>query len=190
MGIGRTGDGAMGFVTVMPGPVTLGPVTPGAMRMSLMAVVLLLAGCNSVAQIAAVVTGGASGAATGSPAVGFAVGVAVDAGATYVLRYYGRSRQGAEQDAIAQVAGELPVGTEAAWKIEHTIPIGDEHGRLQVVRVIDSPLAMCKEIAFSVEDGKGDAMKRAWFTSDICKQAEAWKWASAEPAVERWGFLQ
>ena len=69
----------------------------------------------------------------------------------------GRTRQGAEQDAIADVAGELPVGTEAAWKIEHTIPIGDEHGQLRVIRAIDSPLTACKEIAFSVDAGKGQS---------------------------------
>lgn len=156
----------------------------------LFALILLLAGCNSTARIAAVVAGGATGAATGSPAIGFAVGVATDAAANYVVRYYGRVRQGAEQDAIAQVAGELPVGTDAAWKIEHTIPIGDEHGQLQVVRAIDLPLATCREIAFSVDEGNGNKLKRAWYTSAICKQEKRWKWAAAEPAVERWGFLQ
>jgi hypothetical protein len=175
MGIGGTGDCAVGLVTVRLGAFLL---------------LAVLAGCSSTPQIIAVVSGGTTGAATGNPALGFAVGVAVDAGATYVLRYYGRSRQGAEQDAIAQVAGDLPVGTKATWKIEHTIPIGDEHGQLRVVRAIDSPLAACREIAFSVDEGEGDKLKRAWFTSDICKQAETWKWASAEPAVERWGFLQ
>jgi hypothetical protein len=155
-----------------------------------LAAILLLAGCKAAPQIAAVVTGGAAGAATGNPAVGFAVGVATDAGANYAFRYISRTRQGAEQDAIAQIAGDLPVGTEASWKIEHTIPIGDEHGRLRIVRAIDSPLAACKEIAFSVEDGKGDKMKRTWFTSSVCKQSKEWKWAAAEPAVERWGFLQ
>ncbi|HEY0181680.1 MAG TPA: hypothetical protein VGC09_02635 [Rhodopila sp.] len=122
--------------------------------------------------------------------MGFAVGVATDAGANYAFRYYSRTRQGAEQDAIAEVAGDLPLGTKAAWKIEHTIPIGDEHGQLRVIRAIDSPLTACKEVAFSVDEGSGDKIKRAWFTADICKQAEKWKWASAEPAVERWGFLQ
>jgi hypothetical protein len=152
----------------------------------LAASVLLLAGCNSTARIAAVVTGGVAGASTGSPAIGFLVGVATDAGANYVVRYYGRARQGAEQDAIAQAAGDLPVGTEADWKIEHTIPIGNEHGRLRVTRAIDTPLAACKELAFSVEDGK----QQSWFTTDICKQATQWKWAAAEPAIARWGFLQ
>lgn len=163
-----------------------GKVGRPAVRLWPLFALTLLAGCTSVAQIAAVVTGGIAGASTGNPAVGFLVGVATDAGANYVVRYVGRSRQAAEQDAIAQVAGDLPVGTAASWKIEHTIPIGNEHGRLQVVRTIDSPLAACKELAFSVEDGK----QQSWFTTDICKQNETWKWAAAEPAVERWGFLQ
>jgi hypothetical protein len=30
------------------------------------------------------------------------------------------------------VAGEPPMGAAASWKIEHTIPIDDEHGRLRV----------------------------------------------------------
>src|ERR1700722_4308466 len=64
---------------------------------------ILRAGCNATSQIAAAVTGGIAGGATGSPAIGFAVAVATDAGANYVIRYFGRARQGAEQDAIAQV---------------------------------------------------------------------------------------
>jgi hypothetical protein len=181
MGLGGTGDRAVGLVAVKALPAA-----PPALLMTL----ILLAGCNATVQVAAVVGGGAAGGLTANPAIGFAVGVAIDAGATYVVRYYGRSRQGAEQDAIAQVAGDLPVGTEATWKINHTIPIGDEHGQLRVVRVIDSPLAACKEIAFSVDEGNGAKLRRDWYISDVCKQADRWKWASAEPAVERWGFLQ
>ena len=175
MGVGGTGDRALGSTAV---------------RLLVLAAAVLLAGCNSTGKIAAVVAGGAAGGATGNPAVGFLVGVAVDAGANYVVRYYGRVRQGAEQDAIAQIAGGLPVGTEAAWTIEHDIPIGDEHGDLRVVRAIDTKLAACREVVFSVDGGGGAKLKRAWFSTDICKQASGWKWASAEPAVERWGFLQ
>jgi hypothetical protein len=181
VGLGGAGDRAVGLFAMK----NLPPVPP-----ALLAVLVLLSGCNATVQVAAVVGGGAAGGLTANPAVGFAVGVAIDAGATYVVRYYGRTRQGAEQDAIAEVAGALPVGTEAAWKIEHTIPIGDEHGQLRVVRDIDSPMAACKEIAFSVDEGKGAKLQRAWYVSDVCKQAARWKWASAEPAVERWGFLQ
>lgn len=134
--------------------------------------------------------GGATGAASANPAVGFAVGVATDAAATASLNYIARSRQGAEQDAIARVAGDLEIGTEANWKIEHIIPIGNEHGRLRVTRSIDSPLATCKEVVFSVEGGGQKSPTRAWFITEICKTSGNWKWASAEPAVERWGLLQ
>ena len=182
MGVGGAGDLAMGLFAV-----SLMRCRP---LWAVLSIPFLLGGCNATPRIAAVVTGGVAGAATGSPAIGFLIGVVTDAGANYAFRYFGRVRQGAEQDAIAAVAGDLPVGTEASWKIEHTIPIGDEHGRLHVVRAIDSPLATCKELAFSVDEGTGEAVKRAWYTTDICKQNEAWKWASAEPAVERWGFLQ
>jgi hypothetical protein len=151
---------------------------------------VVLAGCSGAPEIAAVVTGGAAGIATASPAVGFAVGVATDAGANYAFRYASRTWHQAEQDAIAQTAGALAVGTKADWKIEHIVPIGNEHGQLQVVRAIDSPLAACKEIAFSVDEGEGAKLERAWFTTNICKQAQTWKWATAEPAVERWEFLQ
>src|SRR5476649_1704718 len=75
MGIGRTGDGPVGFVAM-----TIRRTMP-------LFAVVLLAGCKAAPQIAAVVTGGAAGAATGSPAVGFAIGVATDAGANYAFRY-------------------------------------------------------------------------------------------------------
>jgi len=178
MGIRGAGDGALGLVAVI---VRLA---------SLLLVVGMMAGCKSAPQIAAVIAGGVTGTATGNPAVGFAVGVVTDAGANYAFRSIARTRQGAEQDAIARIGGELPVGGEATWQIEHTIPIGDEHGQLRVVRLIESPLATCKRITFSVDEGNGEKLTRGWFATDICKQAEIWKWASAEPAVERWGYLQ
>ena len=178
MGVGGTRDRPMGFTTVI------------RMRVVLLLAVTYLAGCKAAPEIAGVVTGGTVGAATANPALGFAVGVATDAGANAGLRYVGRSRQGAEQDAIARVASDLPDGAEADWKIQHTIPIGNEHGQLRVTRTIRSPLAACKEIAFSVDEGRGETSKRNWFVTTICKSAEEWKWAAAEPAVERWGYLQ
>lgn len=177
MGDCRTRNGTVGLVAVRSCHL-------------LLVGVLLLASCKAAPQIAAVVGGGAAGAATGNPAVGFAVGVATDAAATAVVQYYGRTRQQAEQDAIAEAAGMVPPGGRASWKIEHDIPIGNEHGSLQVVRQIDNPFALCKQVMFSVDEGKGEKLKRAWYSADICHQANKWKWASAEPAVERWGYLQ
>jgi hypothetical protein len=160
------------------------------MRLLPLLAVILLSGCASISQVTAVITGGIAGASTGSPAVGFAVGVATDAAANYTFRWIARVRQGAEQDAIAQLAGEMPLDAKVAWKIQHTIPIGNEHGQLEIVRAIDNPLTPCREIAFSVDSGEGEKVKHEWFTTDICKQPSGWKWASAEPAVERWGYLQ
>nr|WP_294508466.1 hypothetical protein [uncultured Rhodopila sp.] len=161
-----------------------------SLRWMALAAVLPLAACSSFSEITGLITGGAAGAATGSPAVGFLVGVAVDAatdaGVTYVTRVW----HGAEQDAIARTAADVPEGVEVPWKIAHPLPIGNEHGQLRVVRTIESPLADCKEIAFSVDEGTGEKLKRAWFVTSICKQDKTWKWAAAEPAVERWGYLQ
>lgn len=178
MGLRRTGNRAMGLLAV---------IRP---HMAWLAVAVLLTGCKSVPQIAGLVTGGTIGVASGSPALGFAAGIATDAATNAGLRYVTRVRQGAEQDAIAKAAGDLPIGGTSGWAIEHTIPIGNEHGGLEVVRVVDTPLATCKEIVFSVDSGSGKDLKRAWFITEICKQTGGWKWAGAEPAVERWGYLQ
>ena len=153
-------------------------------------VLLALPGCAATPRLAGVASGAIAGGLTANPAIGFAVGVATDAATTAGSRYYGRARQGAEQDAIAAVAGGLDLDGEAPWRISHTIPVGNEHGDLKVVRLVENPLASCKEIAFSVVDGEGPAAPRRWYTADVCRQGQSWKWANAEPAVVRWGYLQ
>jgi hypothetical protein len=150
----------------------------------------LLGGCKAVPQIAGVIGGAAAGGATASPAVGFAVGVATATATGYAQRWYGRSREHAEQQAIAATAGALPVGGEAPWHISHLVPIGDEHGDLKVAADIVNPLAPCRSVLFSVVDGSGPKAKRSWYQADICRRASGWQWASAEPAVPRWGYLQ
>lgn len=161
-----------------------------SLRVAALCGLVLLSGCQALTQVGAVITGGAAGAASGSPAVGFAVAIATDAAANWVVRYVSRARAGAEQDAIAEVAGQMPMGSKADWKIEHFIPIGDQHGRLRIVREIDTQLATCREIAFSVDNGKGADRKANWYVVNICRDPQGWKWASAEPAVPRWGYLQ
>ncbi|WP_185595294.1 hypothetical protein [Burkholderia ubonensis] len=34
------------------------------------------------------------------------------------------------------------------------------------------------------------AAQSAFFVATICRDGPVWKWASAEPATERWGALQ
>ena len=169
MGVGRAGDGALGIAAVR------------------LLVLLLLAGCSSAGGLVGVVAGGVAGGATANPVVGFGVGVATAAASDYAIRTVSRHWHQGEQDAIAAAAGGLPVGGAGPWRIEHSLPFGNEHGQLQVVRSLDNPLAACREVLFSVEES-GEAP--AWYAVDICRQRDRWKWASAEPAVERWGFLQ
>ncbi len=172
MGLGRACDGAVGIAAV---------------RFAALLLVLLLGGCASAGNIIGIVAGAAAGGATANPAVGFGVGVGTAAVSDYVLRRVSRTWHQGEQDAIATTAGVLDVGGVGPWRVEHVLPVGNEHGQLQIVRAIDNPLAPCKQVLFSVEESKEPP---AWYSVDICKQQSGWKWASAEPAVERWGFLQ
>lgn len=153
-----------------------------------MAALLCLAGCHSGAQLTGLVAGGVAGGATANPAIGYAVGIGTAAAADYTLAYVGRTRQHAEQQIIAAAAGPLAEGAQADWHIRHDIPIGNEGGRVMVVRTIESSLALCREIAFSIHDDP--PAPEAWFTTTICRNGDQWDWAQAEPAVERWGFLQ
>ena len=150
---------------------------------------VVLGGCKDFGTIAGVASGAATGAAAGNVGIGIAVGIGVSAGGNFLVRYIARVRAGAEQDVIAETAGALPVGSEAAWVIHHTIPIGNERGGLRVNDAIDTPLALCKEVVLSVDDG-GAAALRSCYTVDVCRDPKGWKWATAEPAVERWGSLQ
>ena len=148
---------------------------------------LLLGGCQSLAELTGIATGGAAGLATANPAIGYAVGIGTAVAADEAYKWFGRTRQNAEQEAIAGAAAALSEGDEAPWRIRHTIPIGDEEGKVRVVRVIDTPLAQCREIVFSVTDAPKPPR---WYATSICQQADGWHWAEAEPAVARWGFLQ
>jgi hypothetical protein len=146
-----------------------------------------LGGCSSAADVTGLVAGGAAGGATANPAVGYAVGLSVQVAADAGYKWIGRTRQHGEQDAIASVAATLPEGGAAPWRIRHTIPIGNEGGEVRVVRVIATPLADCREVLFSVEEKPTPA---TWYGTSICHEHDAWHWALAEPAVDRWGFLQ
>lgn len=144
---------------------------------------LLLGGCAVVPDIAGLVVGGAAGGATANPVVGYAVGIATRVGVDELRRYIDRRRSDGEQDAIADAAGTTPLDRPREWEIRHTIPIDNEHGTLVPVRTITTPLATCREVLFSVV-GSGV------FTTDVCQQAGGWRWAAAEPATDRWGYLQ
>ena len=150
-----------------------------------------LAGCSSVGGIVGAVTGTAAAVGSGNPAVGAAVGVGTRAVADYGIRYVSRRWHRTEQDALAAAVGAMGVGEVRPWEVRHDLPIGNKQGEVRVLRAVETPLAECREVLFSVAGADGRDAKRRWFLTSACRQAEGgWKWAAAEPAVGRWGSLQ
>jgi hypothetical protein len=149
-----------------------------------------LGGCRFTGELVGAAAGGATAGATANPLVGVAVGIAVNSAIDATTDYIVRKRQQAEQDAIAAQVATMNVGDRRPWKIRHDIPIGNEHGEVQVTRVIATPIVLCKELVFSVDSGGGEAPKRALYATQACQDGQRWKWALAEPATERWGSLQ
>lgn len=151
-----------------------------------------LSACGSVltagtADIAGVAGAGIASSVTKSASAATAIGLGVASGASAGLQYAERRVHRAEQDNIAATAGGIEPGVVAAWSVSHDIPIeADEHGQLAVTRVVGTANFNCKEIVFSVEEKQA----RAFYTATVCKDGNRWKWASAEPATERWGSLQ
>ncbi|WP_419897971.1 hypothetical protein [Roseomonas sp. USHLN139] len=151
----------------------------------------LLAGCELAGGIAGGLSGAATGTITSNPAVGYAVGVGVRAAADAALARWMRGLQNEEQTAIAEAASTLPLNAPRPWQVKHELPFGwrDQQGQLEVTRVIDTPLTQCREILFSVVD-KPEKPPEGIFLATACRSPAGWRWASAEPATARWGYLQ
>ncbi len=163
----------------------------------------LLGGCSSVLTESASAGAGITAAAvsrvfTRNGAVTAGIGVGAQAAARAGVQYLEKRVHRAEQNIIAAVAGPLPVGTVAPWSVAHDIPIEpDNQGEVTVSRIITTGAAgtrseglTCKEIVFSVDTDEDHVPQRAFYTAAICRDGPVWKWATAEPATERWGSLQ
>ncbi|CAN5903703.1 lipoprotein [soil metagenome] len=191
MGFGRAGNCALGSLAMTPARsprCALRRLAAAGMAWSL---ALCLAGCGSIGAITGAVAGVTAGSASTNPAVGIGVGIAVQAATDAAIQTVFRNMQGAEQDRIATLAGTMAIGETRAWDIHHALPFSDERGELQVLGAIDNALASCREVMFSVVDGKPDAPSHRRFIAQMCRQSDGeWKWAVAEPAVKRWGNLQ
>ncbi|NML32957.1 hypothetical protein HHL14_19225 [Paraburkholderia sp. G-4-1-8] len=151
---------------------------------------LLTSGCSSIGAASGAAAGVASGIVTSNPAVALGVGVAVQAATDEAIARYMRSMHKDQQDLMAALAGTMAVGETKPWSVKHTLPIENGHGEIRVTRAVSSSLVLCKEFVFSVKDGDGPDAPVRWFTAAACQQDKGWKWATAEPAVARWGSLQ
>lgn len=152
----------------------------------------MLGGCTSLLTEGTAAGAGAAGAAishsvTHNAGVTTAIGLGVQAAARAGLQYAERKIHQSEQDTIASAAGTLQVGAVARWQVVHDIPIeANERGRVSVSRTFGSASMLCKEIVFSVDHEAASE----FYTATVCRDGERWKWATAEPATERWGALQ
>lgn len=162
------------------------------------AVTLALSGCSSLYSEGATAGAGIAGAAlaakvTSNAAVATGIGLGALAAARAGVQYSERVVHTNTQDGIAKIAGPLEVGAIAPWSVTHSMPIeDDEHGRVTVSRTISTGALDCKEIVFSVDQTatKNVPASSAFYVASICRDGDNWKWASAEPATERWGALQ
>jgi hypothetical protein len=162
-----------------------------------------LAGCSSLITQSAGAGGGVGGAAianaiTKNGAITAGIGLGAQAAAITGAQILEKRVHAAEQDAIASAAAPVPVGGIAPWRITHTIPIEtNEHGELTVVQDFAPALPEgagpgfdCKLIIFSVDTRSRQQIQRNFYTTYVCRDGATWKWATAEPATARWGFLQ
>jgi hypothetical protein len=157
-----------------------------------------LSGCSSLYTEGATAGAGIAGAAiaakvTNNAAVATGIGLGVVAAARAGVQYSERVVHRNTQDGIAKIAGPLDVGAIAPWSVTHSVPLeDDEHGRVTVSRSISTGALDCKEIVFSVDTAatKNVPANSAFYVASICRDGDNWKWASAEPATERWGALQ
>lgn len=154
------------------------------------ATLLLAAGCSSVGSISGAAAGIASGGASSNPAIGIAVGIGVRAVVDDSMDRLTRRWSDEEQSSIAAQVGLMNVGERQPWRVRHAIPIGNTDGQVQVVRSFQSALAACKEALFTVSSSGAPAADAPWFATTLCLGPRGWRWATAEPAVARWGALQ
>lgn len=167
----------------------------GWLRIGVAAGLLGLGGCSSLLTEGSSATAGIAGAGlanaiTKNGAVTAGIGLGVLAATSAGVKYLEKRVHGAEQDEIARAAGPLGEGEVAPWQVRHDIPIEEEEGgQVTVARSIVAGDLSCKEIVFSV-DPSDPARGRAFYTAFVCRDGARWKWASAEPATERWGSLQ
>ncbi|HEX3970700.1 MAG TPA: hypothetical protein VHX19_05230 [Stellaceae bacterium] len=167
-------------------------LTPARHAAALVAMMLGLTGCGSSGAAVDSAVGSASTAgiaagitrATGSALVGTAAGIGAGIGIDVGIKYAEREIHRNAQDALAVAAGPLGVGQSARWNIDGWLPLTDRHGTVEVARSFGKAIP-CKDVVFTVDDDSN------LYITTVCADKQGnWRWALAEPAVDRWGALQ
>ena len=153
---------------------------------------LALSACSSTGSavdsaISSATTAGVAAAVartTGSALVGTAAGIGAGIGLDAGIKYAERRIHRNAQDAVADAAGPLLVGQSARWNIDTRLPMFGRHGVVEVARSFGSAIP-CKDVVFTVDDDDN-----LYVTTVCADKSGAWRWALAEPTVDRWGSLQ
>ncbi len=164
--------------------------------LSLALVAPMLGGCGSILGVGTEAGAGVAGAGiassvTDNATLAAGIGLGVSAGARAGLQYAQRRLHGNAQNAVAAAAGGLAPGQVGSWSVRHSVPIEpNEQGEVVVTRVLGNAAFACREIVFSVDKVEDHRPVRSFYMAMICRDATRWRWATAEPATERWGALQ
>jgi hypothetical protein len=155
-----------------------------------------LGGCGSLinagtAEVAGIGGAAIAGAVTDNAAAATGIGLAVQAAARAGVQYAQRQVHRDVQDEIARAAGALQVGDVGNWQVDPRANLEPKQaGRVTISRIISTTALQCKEAVFSVDRVLKDVPQSAFYVAIVCQDGAKWKWASAEPATERWGALQ
>lgn len=147
---------------------------------------LVACGCSSLADIAGTASAVTAGAATGNPAVAIGVGGVVRGSIDATEKAYARVNARHTHELITAVAAPLSPGESGNWHEAFRFS-DDVSGRVEVTRLIESKLAVCKELAFTID---GDPQEVVPYRGAICRTTGDWRWAMAEPSTERWSVLR
>jgi hypothetical protein len=153
-------------------------------------------GCSSLinagsAEVAGIGGAAIAGAVTDNAAAATGIGLAVQAAARAGVQYAQRQVHRDVQDEIARAAGALQVGDVGQWEIDPKANLEPRQGgRVTISRIISTTALQCKEAVFSVDRVVKEVPQSAFYVAIVCQDGAKWKWASAEPATERWGALQ
>ena len=154
--------------------------------------VVVMPGCtNTGSAVDSGVSSGAAGgaasgitSATGSALIGAAAGIGAGAGLDVGIKYVERRIHRNVQEAVAEAAGPLGEGQSAIWHVKAWLPLAERHGTVETTRLFGSAIP-CKDVVFTV-DGDDDL-----YVTTMCQDKRGtWRWALAEPTVDRWGSLQ
>lgn len=171
---------------------------PARIALAALATAALLSGCNSLYSEGATAGAGIAGAAIASKVTNNAAVATASASARSPARAPASSTRSASRIATRRNRSRRrparsTSAASAPWSTHHSFPIeDDEHGRVTVSRMISVGPLDCKEIVFAVDTAakQDKPAQSAFYVATICRDGPVWKWASAEPATERWGALQ